>query len=235
MKKWFLILTSLFMLCGLIACGSEKVNIVTQNPEPSEPITNNIASSNINKATPEKQINITNEDVKSLQGNTSVSVQPLNKNETLTYSNKKLGFSISFPESWNGKYLCKETDWGVDVLYKARNTDNASLFQISLTTEIQYAIDEAFVGFMKQLGKRDSVVFTTVSPTGIPYDDKNEKYKDDSNAYFELFNNKEVVLDSFKIFPEYDVQAYNQFIELNKKKDESLKKDYDQLKQQEKK
>jgi hypothetical protein len=235
MRKIYYLTLALLILSFLTACGSGKSTQISQNTftQSNEPKPSNNATSNNNRAvTQEKQTTTTNQDA--IPQMVTKSEEPSANRESLIYTNKKLGFSITFPESWKGRYLCKDTDWGVDVLYKAKNADNVSVFQISLTTEIQFAIDEAYVGFMKKLGQRDFIVFIHSSPTGVPYDDKNEKYKDDSKAYFELFNNKDVVLKTFKILPDFDALAYSQFKELNKKKDDSLKKDYDKLKQQEK-
>jgi len=136
---------------------------------------------------------------------------------------------MKFPDSWKGKYICKDADYGVNVLYKATNTENVSIFQISLSTKIQFAIDDAYVGFMKKLGMRDSIVFIYSSPSGIPYDDKDSKYDEDTKAYMQLFKDKDSVLKTFKVLPEYDVETYSNFMAMNKKRDDSLKDDYDKL------
>ncbi|MGD8192593.1 hypothetical protein ACQCN2_21700 [Brevibacillus ginsengisoli] len=146
-----------------------------------------------------------------------------------TYKNEKLGFSISFPEAWKDKFICKDTEWGVDVQYKAANSENVTLFTIEMDTEIQFAIDEAYVGLKKKLGERGPVVVTVFSPTGAAYDEKNEKEKKDYEEYSKLFNEKDSVLKSFQLLPGYDKESYEKFQKLNKEKDESLRDDYEKL------
>lgn len=40
------------------------------------------------------------------------------------YKNDKLGFSINFPESWQGKYTIKEIDGGIGVYFKPNKDEN---------------------------------------------------------------------------------------------------------------
>lgn len=53
---------------------------------------------------------------------------------SIVYTNNKLGFRFTFPESWANKYEVVETKKGVAVYYLSKNKDikKAELFDITI-------------------------------------------------------------------------------------------------------
>lgn len=108
--------------------------------------------------------------------------------ESVTYTNKKFGFTFKIPSSWIGHYSIKEHPTGVSIVFNAADGTPALLLEIT-----NNLMDGQFL---------DNTTSKTVNgtkyvfgqPTDVGMDPDNPSYK----LYKKLQKNYRVVVDSFK-------------------------------------
>ena len=123
----------------------------------------------------------------------------------LIYKNKKLGFQITFPQTWVGKYITEETDTGTIVFYqpKSKNLEKAKLFQIST-----WGSEKEWNEWWNNGGKDQPVPFRKLAivngnvlvkegPTEAIYQGDNGA-KEDSQEYDKMMLDVRNILSTFK-------------------------------------
>lgn len=125
--------------------------------------------------------------------------------DNLVYSNTKLGFTLTFPESWKGKYVVEENQKGIAVLYKsiANNGKKAQLFGISIWGN-ESDWDEWYkkgkdmgVSFRK-IGVINGKVYIADAPTQAIFSRQVESEKKDAGEYDKLMSTVDSVIETFK-------------------------------------
>lgn len=174
-----LIISIFVTLITLAACTSKT----TSNKNPSVPQTTKVQDKAVDK---DKEIQV---------------VDNSKQDNNLIYKSK-LGFELIFPESWIGKYIINEKNGGVDILHKYNNR-TAMLF--SITTESQNdwnnwaSTPEKEANLpVKKIGEKDGFVYVYYVNEQFPYMDNNEEEKKAKKEYTELFDEIEIVINSFK-------------------------------------
>lgn len=97
------------------------------------------------------------------------------KSQPLQYKNSKLGFSITFPESWKDKYTIKEYDKGMTVYFKTKATisgGNGRMFDIvkNPSQELNGLFDDV------QYIKINGANYLIGKPTDVTYEKGDPEY-----------------------------------------------------------
>lgn len=97
------------------------------------------------------------------------------KSQPLQYKNSKLGFSITFPESWKDKYTIKEYDKGMTVYFKTKATisgGNGRMFDIvkNPSQELDGLFDDV------QYIKINGANYLIGKPTDVTYEKGDPEY-----------------------------------------------------------
>ena len=123
----------------------------------------------------------------------------------LNYINKKLGFSLLFPESWDGKYTTKEEATGIVVLYNAssKSEKTAQIFGIfiwgSETDWNEWYKKGKDMGVpFRKIGVINGNVFVADGPTQAIFSREIESEKKDAEEYDKLMKDVDSVLETFK-------------------------------------
>ncbi|TXK80676.1 hypothetical protein [Paenibacillus sp. N3.4] len=103
------------------------------------------------------------------------------------------------------------------------------MFEVFLSSPIQYKVHEKHVGFFKYLGERNGLIIAKFSSTGSPYDNLKPLQKQDYDLFFNLYKDIKLVLDSFKLTEKWDINLFNEVIEESKGKDDEYKEEYERL------
>lgn len=99
----------------------------------------------------------------------------------LDYKSIKHGFSLTFPQSWEGKYFVTENGRELSVSHKTDLKRDANFFTIYIfnTKDEWEKFDKVFgpdIG-LKKIYEKDSTVFVITYPTDYPYGiDDDAKY-----------------------------------------------------------
>ncbi|NEW09391.1 hypothetical protein GK047_25945 [Paenibacillus sp. SYP-B3998] len=128
------------------------------------------------------------------------------------YENKKLGFSLSFPTSWQGKYLIEDSAYGIVISFKANAEQTGYLRGIRIVSKDTWnTYKEA--GFFRFLGERNGYVYIENSSLGAPFDSKGDKKNFD--AWTKMQEQMADVLKTFQMLPEYEEGIFNKMRTMN--------------------
>jgi hypothetical protein len=123
------------------------------------------------------------------------------------YENTKLGFSLRFPESWEGKYTIDERPNSITVFHKVPLDQKNVFFSIFIHgTETQW--NEYLEGGgedgwpLKKLGMKEGLVYVKSAPTDYPYDTRTEELKRWAKEYDMLNTYADRIISSFSFLNE---------------------------------
>jgi tetratricopeptide (TPR) repeat protein len=113
------------------------------------------------------------------------------------YINEKLGFSITFPDSWKGKYTIEEKDNGIRVCYKPKTNiqDQGSGFLFTVlknTPELSDHLDT--VSDKMRYFKAKGVTYIIGGPTDMPFDSNHPEFQ----TYLKMTREKAQVVETLK-------------------------------------
>lgn len=121
--------------------------------------------------------------------------------ESITYRDEKMGFSIDFPKTWEGKYIVAEGEFGLSIKHNVNGENGDKLITIGIyDTEQQWLADggdDVAMPYSK-LGIRNGLVFVYQLPSESNYDMETDKGKCAYEEYIELQKDIEDIIGSFK-------------------------------------
>lgn len=135
--------------------------------------------------------------------------------DVIKYENEKLGFSLEFPKSWDGKYLVEE-DLDSNTVY-FMHLANSPKYENGMIFSIERRIGELITREdMENSYIRESIIkqdkgysFIEILPSDMQYDPKDVKI---SKEYNEMYDQLDQVIKSFKIldlnYPEAETEGY---------------------------
>ena len=126
----------------------------------------------------------------------NVSGAPIVKSENI-YKNEKLGFSITFPDSWKGKYTVEEKDNGIRVCYKPKVNiqDQGSGFLFTVlknTPDLSDQLDT--VSYKMRYFKAKGITYIIGGPTDMPFDSNHPEFQ----TYLKMTREKPQVVETLK-------------------------------------
>jgi len=106
------------------------------------------------------------------------------KYEDINYENKQLGFSLTIPGNWTGKYTIKETADGIGVYFKPVNPDSTTegyglLFGILKESAADAGILDIF-GESRTF-KAKGIKYIIYFPTDVNFDENHQEFQDFMN------------------------------------------------------
>lgn len=98
----------------------------------------------------------------------------------IEYKNDKLGFSLTFPESWRGKYMVEENDMGIRVYFepkeKVKEEGVGFLFGIINKSSKDLHEDTFDTVCNKRYFETKDATYVIGGPTDIGFPDNNKEY-----------------------------------------------------------
>ncbi|RXJ00625.1 hypothetical protein DS745_11205 [Anaerobacillus alkaliphilus] len=91
---------------------------------------------------------------------------------TTLYENEIYGFTVSFPNTWDGKYEVEESEEATKFFYKSQVDGRAELVTIYVVDETEWEQDE--YGQLRYLATSNGSVYYFVLPLDVPYSNENE-------------------------------------------------------------
>lgn len=117
-----------------------------------------------------------------MSGEQNTKMTNLDKSALLTYHSAKLGFSITFPESWRNKYVVKDSESSAQVYqkstYDASNGEMGRLVSIAVfTPEKWQAEGEEITSMSENYGsiKSKHAVYYFGGPSDVQFDPDNKQ------------------------------------------------------------
>lgn len=123
-----------------------------------------------------------------------------NKSEASTlhsavYRNSRLGFSLTFPESWRGKYIVKTSNNGISVYFLSRkkSKDEGLFFTIiKKTKDLNESMYDS-IGPVKHFVTKGKTYFIG-GPTDVNLSESNPDFK----TFIKMNSDREKIIDSIK-------------------------------------
>ncbi|MHC1682958.1 MAG: hypothetical protein AB6733_08425 [Clostridiaceae bacterium] len=113
--------------------------------------------------------------------------------------NDKLGFSINFPESWQGKYTIKEIDGGIGVYFKPIKDENKGYGLLFAIIKKCPNLDEGhFDRVSKNIRyfKAKGITYVVGGPTDFNFDEKHQEV----NVFVHMTREVEKVVETIKSY-----------------------------------
>ncbi|GIM30364.1 hypothetical protein CPJCM30710_30300 [Clostridium polyendosporum] len=174
MKKILVIsLVVLSMSAFLTGCQKAKTDSINTNQNAAQSTTNNTIVQKEPNSTPQKQTNNTdkNNDSKDETKTTSQDIQ---------YKNDKLGFSLTFPSDWKGKYRIQENDMSIFVYFSPKQkTDNSgSGLLFAIINKASKDFNENFFDTIsdKKYFEAKGAIYFIGGPTDIGFNENNPEF-----------------------------------------------------------
>lgn len=128
------------------------------------------------------------------------------------YENKKLGFSLYFPASWEGKYQIKDSENGIRINFKINEEQTVFLHDIRIVTKEEWMTRKNQDYFGSFLGERNGYVYLERPPYEPPYDEPDKKMMD---MWANITKQMADVLKTFHMLSDYDEKFFSQIKEWN--------------------
>ena len=126
----------------------------------------------------------------------------INTTKSLSYKNRKYGFMLNFPPSWDGKYIIDEKEGGISVLQKYGDK-TAMIFELSTEQETNWIEwtktpeDENSLP-VKKINSRNGLVFVYYANEQPPYMDLDEEEKKATAEYNKMCKDIKSIISSFQ-------------------------------------
>ena len=166
------------------------------------------------------------EKTKNINSKKNTIQQNVSKKLDFTYINNELGFSITIPYSWKGKYSIKKTqdNKGIYIIHKGLTDKNESIvtiFKMEDKKWNEYLKRNEEGPILEKIGYYKNYIFLISEATEIPYDINIEKEKKDALEFEKMYKDIPYIIKSFKIITtnsnKADSKLYNKNNELNTK------------------
>lgn len=116
------------------------------------------------------------------------------------FTSEKLGFTITFPASWENKYTLQETKDGIAVFYKLKNKiylNEGFLFAIKNKEKLEFKFEDTYdsIGSFKEF-KAKGITYVIGGPLDYPIGE--EQPKSERDTYSNMMNERYDALNTLK-------------------------------------
>ncbi|WP_244835060.1 hypothetical protein [Clostridium sp. BJN0001] len=178
----------------------EKTNKIDENKKTDDKKTMDKKIENISSKSVDDSKDVTENKKQSTNIKTNEPEKEVNKGKESTFKSEKLGFSITFPESFENKYIVEETDDGINVYYKLEDKlfpDEGFLFTIKNKDKLEFTFEQSYnsIGTFKEF-KAKGITYIIGGPLDVHISE--ERSKSELNMYSSMMKERYIVLNTLK-------------------------------------